>query len=643
MASAPRRAAQHDSGTGRCAGERSRTVTARTLAAGLLLAGVFGLALPDVVHAAPIPWSTQVVSYNAERRPVSQVLRDVLATQPFPVVIATDLRGEVTGQFNEPAQQVVSKLAAAYGVVWFFDGTVLYLSHISDLRSELIELGSLEPARVNDLLAGLGLLEERFPVRVSRTGALVSGPSRYVELVAKALRAEAGMALAGEQGVRHSGAMHRPVQKRVRVFKLTHAQAGDMEHALDGRRVVIPGVATLLQRLGQAGDMVRMAEPEEPHTEALVDHHVERVAGIPARQNRSTDGRAQVSAAADGALVEADIRTNSVIVHASRELLDYYREVIEHLDQPQQLVQIDVTIMSVASSAVEELGVALGVRHPHAEGSTGNMTGQAAGLLFQGLVGNSARNLSIRIAALERSGKLKVLSRPKLVALENRQAVLGSRSTAYVRVAGAYQTDLYPVRAGLQVRLVPRVVSREGQPTSIHLSLDIADGSFEEATSVDGIPVANEAGISTEAVVGDGQTLLIGGHQRENMVHEHTGVPGLSRLPGIGALFRQKRRSHELTEQLFLITPRLVTVSASGHRAASGDPLSRAASRCPPISSVDVFGGAMRPATADPDHMARKGIELALWCAEAATRAEETPSDRSEPVGTSGGSTGDEV
>lgn len=561
-------------------------------AASLLAAAAVCAGASGVAHAAAVPWNERAVSYVSDRRPVKQVLKDVLATQPFPVVITGDIRGEVTGQFNEPADRILGKLAAAYGVVWFFDGSVLYLSSSSDIRSEVVELGALQPGDVEPLLTRLGLLEERFPVRVSRAGVLVSGPSRYVELVVKALRAEGQSLSSAGNAAQDRRTLPVAVQKRVRVFQLTHAQAGDVTQEVDGRREIIPGVATLLRRLGQTGEALQLDEPAELDAPEPGQAQAERLPGVLVTGRGLPRAAPRVAAGQPEARVEADVRTNSVIVHADKDLLDYYAEVIERLDQPRQLVQIDVTIMNVASSAVRDLGVALGVQHPRFSIASGAPVEQNGGLLFQGMVGTSASNLAVRIAALEQSGKIKVLSRPKLLALENIQAVLGSRSTAYVRVAGAYQADLFPVRAGLQVRMTPRIVSRSGEPANIHLALDIVDGYLQDGVRVDGIPVANERAIATQAVVGDGQTLLIGGHQYENVGEDQTGVPGLSRLPGIGGLFRRKRNSRELTEQLFLITPRLVSGGAADERTAAMGPARSPGARALPPGDGR-FGGAM--------------------------------------------------
>lgn len=547
---------------------RGRLRPARALAMGLLML-VDMAAVSSVVHAAPVPWDRQNVSYVADRRPLKQVVKDVLTSQPFAVVMYGDIRGEVTGQFNEPAEQVIKKLAAAYGLVWFFDGSVLYVSPLSDLRSTVVELGGMDPRRVPDMLAGLGLLEERFPVRVSNGSVLVSGPSRYVELVVKALGAQKTTAPTSSASPQPRRMGPSPVKRRIRVYQLTYAQASDVIRVVNGRNETIPGIAGLLRRLGHDDSAGRGDGSYLPEDARIR----ERVLALGADGEPGITVAQWTDPGSADAIVEADVRTNSVVVRASKEILDYYGEVIKSLDQPRQLVQLDVTILSVASSDVREVGVKLGAQVGHGSPTSPVDEGEKRppGLLFDGIIGTSARNISVRVAALEQQGKLKVLSRPRLVGLENLQAVIGSQTTAHVRVAGTYQTDLYPVRAGLQLKVMPRVVSHSGEPVQILLALDIIDGQLQQSVQVDGIPVTDEVAVSSQTVVAEGQTLLIGGHRKENIGRDHSGVPGLSRVPLLGALFRRRRENHDFAEQLFLITPRLVVKPDRGDSAGEAN------------------------------------------------------------------------
>jgi hypothetical protein len=98
----------------------------------------------------------------------------------------------------------------------------------------------------------------------------------------------------------------------------------------------------------------------------------------------------------------------------------------------------------------------------------------------------------------------------------------------------------------------------DNAPAKIKLALEVDDGGFVD-TNVDGVPGANHKYLATEAVVEDGQSLLVGGFQYENVGSNMSGVPGLSSIPGVGSLFRRTHKSHQQVERLFLITPRVVS------------------------------------------------------------------------------------
>jgi type III secretion protein C len=75
---------------------------------------------------------------------------------------------------------------------------------------------------------------------------------------------------------------------------------------------------------------------------------------------------------------------------------------------------------------------------------------------------------------------------------------------------------------------------------------------------VDNIPTTQQSEISAEAIVRDGASLLIAGYAREEESSSHNGVPVLSRLPGLGALFQHRNSRGVRQERLFLVTPRIV-------------------------------------------------------------------------------------
>ncbi len=108
-----------------------------------------------------------------------------------------------------------------------------------------------------------------------------------------------------------------------------------------------------------------------------------------------------------------------------------------------------------------------------------------------------------------------MLSRPQVLTLNNTEAVLTSRSSVYVRVAGNQDVDLFNIDVGLTLKVTPSVEATGDARSSIRLNIQIEDGGFNSTMSVDGIPKVDNHSIVTQAVVRDGESLLIGGYQYE--------------------------------------------------------------------------------------------------------------------------------
>jgi type III secretion protein C len=108
------------------------------------------------------------------------------------------------------------------------------------------------------------------------------------------------------------------------------------------------------------------------------------------------------------------------------------------------------------------------------------------------------------------------------------------------------------------LRVTPLIVD-EADRKRIKLAVRIEDGNVLEER-VDNIPVVERHRLSTQAIIGEGESLLIGGHTRESTLRSDSAVPVLSDIPIAGALFRGKKATSFKTERLFMITPRLVSM-----------------------------------------------------------------------------------
>jgi len=159
------------------------------------------------VAATPLPAATDSAAAQARRilpwpdKPypyvvLDQDVRDVLAAfgsnLDVPVKISDKVSGRVRGRLPElTPQKLLDHLAASFGLQWYYDGQVLYVTTVEEAVSEMLPLGPIRFEELQASLASLKLDDPRFPLRplASANVALVSGPPRYVALVKETMQA----------------------------------------------------------------------------------------------------------------------------------------------------------------------------------------------------------------------------------------------------------------------------------------------------------------------------------------------------------------------------------------------------------------------------------------------------------------------
>lgn len=531
-------------------------------------------AAPQAVRAGLPSRGEKRFVYRAEGRRLAEVLQDFAASQSVPAVMGDGVEGVVNASFDTTADKFLAAISKAYGVLWYHDGTALYFYPAKAIQSRLFRLKGYSRKEVMGLLDSLKLGDKRFPLKFddAQRTLLVYGPPRHIELVSQALDSL-------DQGATDDN------ERVVRVFPLRFASAGDRGLG----EVNVPGVASILRGLysrtsAQAGageaqgsravsqkiksmqslygsgkmmpDLPSAAQESQPAPD-------KSGAGISSRSLRSP-----VNYEEDQPNFEADEGTNSVIVQGRSYRMREYEALIRRLDQKPVLVELEAMIIDVSEDNVRSLGVDWQLRAGGSQlsvtspGSGAPHTGGGQGLLGSGtytigtLVADAGRQLLMRVHALQGEGKARVVSKPSVLGVANRPAVMKEKRVATIRVAGNLDARLFQIEAGTLLQVTPQVVAEEGG-NQIKLSLYIEDGNFE-ASSVDQVPVLKKTEIRTEAHVKEGESLLIGGLMVEGSTDQESGVPGLSKLPLVGGLFRWSGKRSTRTERLFLITPKLV-------------------------------------------------------------------------------------
>jgi type III secretion protein C len=553
--------------------------------AGQLGVGWAVLSTPAAHAATPI-WHGAALHYAVNGAPLPDVLRDVLAVEGLSADVGRDVKGAVNGRFDDTPGNVFTQLMEAYGLVWYFDGKAMHVSTASDVRSRVIPFAPMTREAVASLLRNLDLDDARLPLKYSATTVKVAGPSKFVDAVTEAI----------DKAQRQTTVTPSFDETVIRVFPLRYAQAQDVRYKVGSQEQVMPGVATLLHRL--MSDAWQATAPRPVRSRAAARDARGGPPPLPSVPSLLGLGFGSAPVAAEGASaplpdaelasdtaqpavtparrnIVADQRTNSVVISDIVSMMPNYERAIAMLDQPQELVEIDAVVIDVSSNAARSLGVQWGGVNGRINGASGTanaplafgapelMTaaGAASGLNLATLVGNSAQYLFTQIQALEQVGKARVLSRPHVLTLNNTEAALTSQSTVYVRVAGNLAADLFNIDTGLTLKVTPSVESSGEPRRNVRLNIQIDDGSFNTAKSVDGIPQVDNHSVVTQAIVRDGESLLIGGYQYERNESTASKVPLLGDVPYLGALFRGTQTTHERLERLVLITPRIKSLA----------------------------------------------------------------------------------
>jgi type III secretion protein C len=314
------------------------------------------------------------------------------------------------------------------------------------------------------------------------------------------------------------------------------------------------------------------------------------------------------------ARIEADGRLNAVLVRDTAERLPVYESLIQALDVEPLAVEIEATLIDVNTDRLRQLGI----QWRYTQGRSSLLFGQGdasdlrlspatavadvtpsgAGGFASAVLGNASQFIA-RINALESQGAARVVSSPQVLTLSNVEAVFDSSQTFYVRVAGRDQVDLFNVSAGTTLRVTPHVF-KEGGESRIKMRVSIEDGALSTRT-VDTLPVVDRASISTQAMIFEGESLLVGGITRDSQNEAETRVPLLADLPWVGGLFRQRQTQSERLERLFLITPRLTGArhSAAAH-ATSADPAATPPPAAPSFRVQDSRGARDHYAAHEP-------------------------------------------
>ena len=270
-------------------------------------------------------------------------------------------------------------------------------------------------------------------------------------------------------------------------------------------------------------------------------------------------------------MVILDELANSIIFQGSEQSYSKILEFVKVLDRLPQQVMIEAQVVETSRSFLQAFGMTWGmVDDPGLTKTTSKMAGlvnvpgpgSPTGSLKIKVGTLGGTNLDFRLTAAETNGDARVISRPKVVTLNNTPATVDSGVSFYIKTLSSVQQGsqaavggVSRLASGLQLSVTPTIMGKD----LVKLLININNSTPDEGQAVDGIPGIINNSAQTSVIISEGRTAVIAGLVKNTGGKSSAGVPIFQNIPIIGALFRNNSFSDRNNELVIFITPQIVT------------------------------------------------------------------------------------
>lgn len=281
--------------------------------------------------------------------------------------------------------------------------------------------------------------------------------------------------------------------------------------------------------------------------------------------------------------LSVDKRTSSMVIKDAASVFPQVETLLTTLDRPIPQVMIEARIVEINTTDTSDLGIQWGLNLSAKNtlsaigGNTGlgkgsftgsnylvdfpsGSSGPGSGSGFNFGILNPARTLGLdlQISALEKIGKSRIVSNPRIVTTDNIEAMIMQGTSEPFPQIDATSGQISTVYK--DVALTTKVTPHITPSGSINMIITVRKEDIIGSVKIGGsdVPRTSKIESNTNVLVQNGETIVIGGVYKKTESKSSAGIPGLMKIPLLGELFKSKVDKYDTAELLIFITPRII-------------------------------------------------------------------------------------
>lgn len=345
---------------------------------------------------------------------------------------------------------------------------------------------------------------------------------------------------------------------------------------LEGNVVRIATIKTLQAEAAQQADLVKAQEAAVPLQTEVKALSYAKAADLVTPLKQFLGSRDSIT---------PEPRTNTLLIQATPDKIPLLNQLIARLDQKTPQVEVEARVVAASRNFSRELGVQLGFGAANATTAVGGVPGvglspttvtglipkypttngslpfnvnlpanaPTSGLGF--ITATNSYRIDALLSAAEQKGLGHVLSRPKVITQNNAQAIVqqGVKIPVQTTINNTISVQFFNVT--LRLAVTPQITA----DNTVFLQVDIENDQIDPGIPrIQGIPAIDTQQTTTNVLVQNGATVVIGGVMINNSQNNVQQVPLLGSLPVVGNLFKHSSIQNNSQELLFFLTPRIL-------------------------------------------------------------------------------------